>query len=58
MIPISACLNHKNIKQNLKNNKLFSVLKKTKQKKCTKRKYPRGAFLVYSIVSFPCSESP
>lgn len=58
MIPISDSLNHKNIKQNFKNNKFFSALKKIKQKKCTKRKYHKGAFLIYSIVSFPCSESP
>lgn len=57
-IPISVALNCKNIKQNLNNNKLFSVLKKIKKKKCTKRRFPIGAFLVYSVLSFPWSESP
>ena len=43
-IPISVWLHYKNIKQIMPKNKLFSILKKIKQKKCTKRKYPKGAF--------------
>lgn len=58
MIPNSVGLNHKNVKQKSQHNKLFSVLKKIKQKKCTKRQYPRGAFLVYLVTFLSCSESP
>lgn len=45
MIPNSAGLNYKNIKQKSQQNKLFSALKKIKQKKCTKKYITLGAFL-------------
>ena len=48
----------KNIKQKSQQNKSFSILKKIKQKKCTKKYITLGAFLDLFSYFFSCSESP